>query len=97
MKKFKKMQLPDDVSIFDAYRYIQAVEEAVRKGIGRFGRKDRTFIVESVREAMRLSSESLAELLAEMQREGAAYALTDDEKMRLAIMFSNEAGPKKPS
>ena len=91
-----KFHPPEDVTIHDALRYLEAIESAVRRDIRRLPIEERSLMVGIIAGAMSQTSETLTQFRIDMEESGEATPVTEEQKMQLRMTFRSAFQKDKP-
>lgn len=86
MKEDKFTPAPG-VTIDNALRYIEAIEEAVERDINRIPKSERALAATLVAGTMRMASDRINSFRDKMERTGDADPLSEVQKMSLHLVF----------
>lgn len=77
----------EGVNITNAYSYIAAIEEAVRRDVMLVDKKERSMLVGMVAGALRLAADQLGEFRANLEATGQADRPSEEQFLRLKMIF----------
>lgn len=86
----------DGVTIDNAIRYVEAVEQAVKRDIRRLPKNERSFILGMMAGALRLASDSLATFRKSLEDQGASSPMSDDQKLQLRLLLRDVLNNSTP-
>lgn len=85
----EEFEIPPGVTIVNALRYVNAIEQAVKREITRIPKSERGMVTAMVAGALRVSSDALNNLREKMEKTGEADPITDEQRLQLRMLFRN--------
>ena len=77
----------EGVNIVNAFRYVEAIEEAVMRDVMQLGKSERSMIVGMIAGALRLAADHLGEFRANLEATGEADHPSEEQILQLKMIF----------